>query len=327
MTDTTELQRTENDRFTKELEALIAEAEELRLNRMKQHRTRGFLAMNFGILFAVVGVGASGWYFLMEAEVLLSFAIILLSFVPTILLNIWAGKPIKAYARDHKLTFMPKLAKTLGGLSFHPQRGVSSKVIGKLAVIPAHDEYIAEDCFMGKYKGVKVIFSEATLLAKKRHDEPVFSGIFALLEIPQDVIEGHTIITSNQKMVKAYASTRWQSMAQVQVDVSEAAWDIFTVYSTEPEAAKSMVGERLLKELAEAGEIFDNAPVTAVLFGKKYIFLMIPNKEDMFEASNLFVPVTTTAQATKCKREIEQLLEIVDVFDLYKPLKKTQGSG
>ncbi|MBI1301366.1 MAG: DUF3137 domain-containing protein [Alphaproteobacteria bacterium] len=322
MTEPTELQRTEGERFTKELETLIAESEELRINRMRQHRTRSFLTMNLGILFAIIGVGASGWFFLMEAEMTKATLALLASFVPTIFLNIWAAKPIKAYSRDHKEIFMPKLAKTIGGLSFHPKRGVSSKVIEKLAVIPAHDEYIAEDCFMGKYKGVKVIFSEARLLAQKRHDEPVFTGIFALLEIPQDVIEGHTIITSNQKMVKAFATTRWQSMAKVQVDVSEPAWDIFTIYSTEPEAAKSLVGERLLKELAEAGQIFNDAPVTAVLFGKKYIFLMIPNKENMFEASNMFVPITTKAQATKCKKEIEQLLEIIDVFDLYQPLQK-----
>ncbi len=49
--------------------------------------------------------------------------------------------------------------------------------------------------------------------------------------------------------------------------------------------------------------------------------MMIPYDKDMFEASSLFVPVTTKKQAMQCKREIEQLLEIVDVFDLYKPVQ------
>ena len=318
-----ELNRVDDVKFKKELEKLINESEELRLNRMRQHRTRGFIAMNLSILSVLLGVAGFGWFFLMEAVLIPSILSIMASLFPPILLHIWAGKPIKSYLRDHKEIFMPKLAKTLNGLSFHPARGVSSKIIERLAVIPAHDIYNAEDCFMGKYKGVKVIFSEARLFSKRRKDEPVFDGIFVLLEIPEEVIEGHTIITANDRMVKAYANTRWKTMNQVHISVSNPEWDKFTIYSTKPEAAELMIGDRLIKELAEAGEIFDDSPLTAVLFSKKYIFMMIPYEQDMFEASNLFVPVTTKSQALQCKKEIEQLLEIIDVFDLYKPVETT----
>ena len=44
---------------------------------------------------------------------------------------------------------------------------------------------------------------------------------------------------------------------------------------------------------------------------------MIPYKGDMFEASNIHIPVATKQHAMQCKREIEQILEIIDVFDLY----------
>ena len=222
---------------------------------------------------------------------------------------------------EHKTVFMPKLAKALNGLSFHPSRGVSAKMIEKLAVIPAHDTYEAEDCFMGKYKGTKVIFSEARLKSKSRKDVPIFDGIFVLLEAPEDVFDGHTIITANDKMVKAYSKTRWKTMNEVHVNVSNPDWDKFTIYSTKPASAELLIGERLLKELAEAGAIFDNAELTAVLFSKKYVFMMIPYDKDMFEASNLFVPVTTTGQALQCKKEVEQLLEIIDVFDLYQKVE------
>ena len=314
------LGRVDERRFTKELDRLIKESEEMRLDRMKQHRTRGFIAMNFSILFILIGISAFGWFFLMEAQLFLPIVYLVLSLIPSILLNIWAGGPLKAYTRDHKEVFMPKLAKALNGLSYHPNRGVRAKTIEKLAVVPAHDTYEAEDCFMGTYKGVKVIFSEARLYSKSRKDAPVFDGIFVLLETPEDVFEGHTVITANDKMVKAYAHTRWKTMSQVHVSASDPDWDIFTVYSTKPESAELLIGDRLLKELAEAAEIFDKAPLTAVMFGKRYVFMMIPYDKDMFEASNLFVPVTTQAQALQCKKEVEQLLEIIDVFDLYQPM-------
>jgi hypothetical protein len=62
---------------------------------------------------------------------------------------------------------------------------------------------------------------------------------------------------------------------------------------------------------------FGDANLSAVLFRGKYIFMMIPHETDMFEASDLYVPVSTQRHALSCKKEIDQLLEMLDVFDLY----------
>lgn len=315
-----ELGRVDEERFKKNLDSLILEAEEMRLRRMKQNRTRAFISMNLGILSMLIGVGFFGWFFLFVGNITTAVLCVALSAVVPILLNFWTARPLKTYVKEHKTTFMPKLAKALNGLSFHPERGVNEKMLGKLAIIPAYDRYEAEDCFMGVYKGVKVIFSEARLHSRAHRDGPVFEGIFVLLEVPGDVIEGHTIITANDKMVKAYEKTRWKTMKKVYVSVSNPNWDRFQVFSTKPEAAELLVGERLLKELSEASDIFKQSPLSVAMFGKKFIFMMIPNDEDMFEPSNLFVPVTTNQHAMQCKKEIEQILEIIDVFDLYQPL-------
>lgn len=315
-----QIERVDQSRFSKEMDIVIKESEEMRIKRMMQHRTRGFVAMNTSIFFAFLGALGAGYLFLMLGQLFSAIAVLLLSFVPPIFLHIWAGKPIKTYKKEHKTIFMPKLAQTLNGLSFHAERGVSSKIINKLPVIPDHDIYRAEDCFMGEYKGVKVIFSEARLF-KKGREVPAFDGIFVLLETKEAVFEGHTIITADHNMVKQYESTRWKNLKKTHISVTNRDWDIFSIFSSKPESAELFIGERLIKELAEAAQIFDNAPLTAVLFGKKHVFMMIPYDKDMFEASSLFVPITTKDQVMRTKREIEQLLEIVDVFDLYEPLK------
>lgn len=317
-----DLTRVDDQRFGKALDDLIDEAEEMRMRRMRQHRARSFMAMNLGIFFVFLGVAGFGWYFLLQVQLIPALLCVAGSIIPSILLPVWVNSPLKTYVREHKTVFMPKLAKALNGLSFHNDRGVSAKILERLAVIPAHDRYVAEDCFMGTYKGVKVIFSEARLYSRMNRQAPVFDGIFVLLEIPGEPIEGHTIITANTKMVKAFAKTRWKTMQKVFVGVSNPAWDKFDIYATKPDVAELMVGDRLLKELSEAAAIFNDAPLTAVLFGKKYVFLMIPYEEDMFEPSDIHVPVTTKIQAMKCKKEIEQILEIIDVFDLYKPLQR-----
>lgn len=316
-----ELHRIEESRFDKDMELVIQESEEMRIKRMMQHRTRGFIAANLSILSMLIGVGGFGWYFLMEAQLVPAFSIFLLALVPPLLMGIWAKMPLKTYIKEYKTVFMPKMANALNGMSFHPSRGVSQKILGRLAILPAFDTYKAEDCFMGMYKGVKVIFSEARLYSKSHSEGAVFDGIFVLLETPEEVIDGHTIITANTKMVKAFSKTRWKKMNPVHVSVSNPKWDKFHIYSTKPDSAELMIGEKLIKELAETAEVFDNAQISASLFGKKYIFICIPYDKDMFEASNLFVPVTTKAQALKVKKEIEQLLEIIDIFDVYKPIK------
>jgi len=306
--------------FEKKLSNLIAEAEETRLNRMKSLRSRSVIGLNLNILFIFLGVLGFGWYFLVDIKPILAVICLIVSFTPSIFIHFWSKAPLKTYIKEHKTIFMPKLAEALHGLRYHEQRGVSAKILERLAVIPAHDRYEAEDCFMGKYKGIDIILSEARLYSKTNKQAPVFEGLFILLELPSAPIEGHTIITANHKMVKAYATTRWKTMQKTHISVSNPDWNLFEVYSTKPETAELMVGERLIKELAEAAIIFNKSPLTAVLFGKKYVFMMIPHDQDMFEASDIHTPVTTKQQAAKTKKEIEQLLEVIDVFDLYKPV-------
>ena len=272
------------------------------------------------IFFVLLGVCGFGWFFLMQLQILPAFLCVLVSVIPPVMMIGWVNAPLKTYVREHKTVFMPKLAKALNGLKFYPNRGVSKKILDHLHVLPAYHRYEAEDCFMGTYKGVKVVFSEARLYSRADPTGPIFDGIFVLLEIPGDPIEGHTILTSDLKMVKEYAKTRWKNLHKTHVSVSNPDWDIFEIYSTAPESAELMIGDKLLKELTEAAAIF-KTNLTAVLFANKYVFMMIPCEEDMFEPSNIHVPVTTKQHALQCKKEIEQLLEIIDVFDVYKPIQ------
>lgn len=314
-----ELRRQDDAGFAAEIENLIQESEALRLRRMQQHRSRGFMSMTLGIFSIVIGAGAFGWFLLVMADIALAVLSMMLAVALPAFLHFWAERPIQLYVLDHKREFMPKMAKVLGGLNFYPKRGISAEILAKTGVLPSHDAYSAEDCFMGKYRGVKVMFSEARLSSRRQKGGSVFSGVFVLLETSSKLIEGHTIITADPEMVKRYAGTRWKELQNVNIKTDNPDWGRFQVFSSNPESASLLVGERLLKELSEAADIFDNAPLTAVLFRGKYIFIMIPYARDMFEASNVYVPVTTKQHALQCKKEIEQLLEIIDVFDLYEP--------
>jgi hypothetical protein len=317
LTDLAALERVDDHRFTGAMDDVVRESEAMRLRYMKQHRGRGFLTMTLGMILALCGATAFGWYFLVQFDLARAVMCMIPAVLVPFILHGWSEAPLKHYIRDYKRVFMPKMAAALGGFKFNSDRGVPREVIGKTGVVPPHDSYSAEDCFLGNYKGVKVMFSEARLY-KRGHTGPVFQGIFVLLETPHKVFEGHTIITADRAMAQQSAATRWSKLTPVKIKVENPDWDRFLVYSDKPEDAALFVGEKLLKELSEAADVFNKALITAVMFRGKYIFMMVPNKGDMFEPSSVFVPVSTKQHALNCKKEIERILEIIDVFEIYK---------
>ncbi len=316
-TQINEISRGEEAKFRQEVDRLIEAAENSRLDFMRRYRGRHFLSLSVGLFIIVLGGSGFGWFLLMEANIIKAVASMAIAIAIPLFIYLWSEQPLKAYKRYYKNEFMKRMAHLLGGLKFHPYRGISAKILPKTGIIPAHDVYRAEDCFMGKYKGVKVLFSEARLTKKQNSLEPVFDGVFVLLEAPQKVFEGHTIITADKPMIRQYRDTRWKKLEPVTLDVGEAYQERFDVFSDKPDKAATFIHDPLLKELSEAADIFDKSPLTAVLFKGKYIFMAIPYEKDMFEASSIYLPVAMRDQAMTCKKEINQILEVIDVFEVF----------
>ncbi|MGQ0526867.1 MAG: DUF3137 domain-containing protein [Alphaproteobacteria bacterium] len=307
----------DESRITADLKAIVQESEDMRMNYMRSVQGRRFMTITFGMLAGLAAAGGFGWFFLMQYDLERALLCLVPAFVVPLLLHFWSERPIKRYRRDFKTEFMPRLAQALGGFRFHSQRGVSAKILAHTGIVPPHEPYKAEDCFLGVYKGVKVIFSEARLFTRKSR-EPVFRGLFVLLELPQSVFEGHTIITADHQMVKQWSLTRWRNLSPVKIESANPAWNRFTVYADKPDIAKILCGEKLLKELSEACDAFGGAMASAAFFGGKYMFMMVPEKKDMFEACEIHVPVTVRSYAADFRREIIRLLEIIDIFDIYR---------
>ena len=312
-----EVSRGQSPDFATRVDGLAHEAEAMRLTFMKKNRTRGFITMTVGLLSLTAGAAGFGWFLLVKFDILRAVGSMALAIVIPALMHFWSAGALKSYKKSYKREFLPRLAEALGGFKYHPERGIRRKVISKTGLVPAHDIYKAEDCFMGRYKGVKVLFSEARLRSKKSYQEPIFDGIFVLLEIPQAVIEGHTILTADQALYQKWRNTRWKKLQNVSLPSDNPDWEKFSAVSDTPESASLLIGERLLKELHEASEVFDDSPLSVAMFKGKFIFMMIPYSGDMFEPSNVHIPVATKQHAVQCKREIEQILEIIDVFDIY----------
>ena len=313
------IERQDAAAFERQVDALIQYGEQRRLHFMKKQDRRNMITIAITLLLVVCGAGAFGWFLLMEYDITKASLSMLASICIPLFLGAWTHAPIKQYKADYKKSFMPRMAKTLEGLNYYPSRGISMKMIARTGVIPAHNRYHAEDCFMGRYKDVKLMLSEARLYSRKKTDEPIFNGIFALVELSNEIIPGHIIITADKAMANSSAATRWQKLQPFALPAPQEASTSFVGYAESPQQAATVITESLVKELAETSLAFGNAALSAVFFGKKYIFLMIPCPGDMFEASEIYTPVTTRQHALKCKQEIDKILEMIDVFIAYAP--------
>ena len=322
-----EIKRIDDMHFADNIEKLLQYGEDMRLSAMKQQRTRGFIATTVGLISVVIGASGFGWYLLVEVMIARALGCILLGIVAAIGVYIWSTGSIRSYKKDYKKKFLPRLAKILGGFDYFEKRGINRQLLAKTGIVPAHEVYNAEDCFIGAYKGVNVMFSEARLGYKNKHLDAVFNGLFVLLETSSPLFKGHTIVTADKDMVKRNAGKRWKALQTVNIRVENPAWDRFVTVSNKPELAQKFVNDRLLKELSEASDIFDDSALSAVFFREKYIFLMIPYDGDMFEASDIHVPITTKRHAMRCKKEIEKILEVIDVFDLYDTKQENEVSA
>ena len=141
--------------------------------------------------------------------------------------------------------------------------------------------------------------------------------MFILLELSRPILEDRIVITGDKTLAHRYAQTRWKDLSRVAATTSNPDWNRFLIFSNHPANASSVTNEKLLKELSEASDIFGKAALSVSMFEEKYIFMMIPYFEDMFEASKFQEAITTRESAHMRRAEIDKLMEVIDVFDVY----------
>ncbi|MCK6418668.1 MAG: DUF3137 domain-containing protein [Alphaproteobacteria bacterium] len=297
-----------HDTYAQETQRLAQAAENLRLRHVRRLRTRHNIAITFSLLVAIASAGGFGWYLMMEGDLPRALACTALAAVVPPLLLAWAARPLADYRRAHKQKFMPQLARLLGGLTYRAQSGLNPSIIKAADIAPAFTRHDSEDCFTGTLNGVKVIFSEMRLF-DDQHVSPRFSGLCVLLESALDQrFSGHVVITDDP----AYEP----SLPAREFSFESPETTQFSLYAETPEAAQAVANPRLLKELAEAAARF-KAPVRASFFKGRYVLIMFTSHEDMFEPSDLLIPVRTANYGTRVRTEISRILEIIDVVGLY----------
>lgn len=292
-----------------EMNEMLRHAETSRVSFMRDYRNRENLFVGVMIFSALVGGLGFAWLFLMEGALFRGLLVLIAASIPAVLVGMWKKAPLDAYKKHYKDFVLPNIAKALGGLRYMPNRGIPEKVLSSTKIMPRFSRYHAEDCFKGKHKNTTIIFSEAKLYGD--NTDPIFDGLFVLLELPKKIHNGVSILTSDMKLASKV------SKKLKAIDLSDNAFALdLRAYSNDLGNAQLLSDKRLIKEIDEMIKLFDNAPSSLSFFGGRYVFFMIPYEVDMFEACDIRFPITTTSSIRRCAHEVTQIQSIIDIFDM-----------
>jgi hypothetical protein len=241
----------------------------------------------------------------------------------------WVTKPRREYAKAYKQEILPSLAKLFGNFTYNVDGRVPMHSMRSSKIVPRHDKYESEDYFMGEYMGVRIQFSEVDLKQKRRsknrtHYVSVFQGLAVLLDMKSKRFLGHTIIDHNKSKISEWFKERSLDLKRANL-VDPVFEDRFDVYTNDQVEARYLVDPTMIERLNGMYEEYNGNKMAAAFYDSKMLIL-IASKHNYFEPAQLEIPATDPRSILSMKKEIGEILSIVERLELYDPYEvRAQG--
>jgi hypothetical protein len=237
----------------------------------------------------------------------------------------WVTQPKRQYAKTYKKEFLPDIAKLFGNINYKADGKIDMHFLKPSKIIPNHDEYIAEDYFLGEYKGIELEFSEIKLKKEKGRprrkydltDATVFSGLAILLTIKNKRFYGHTILEKNKSALSEWL--REKSTGLERAEMSDPEFEaVFDAYTNDQVEARYLIDPIMIEKLN--GLYFEyNGKQMTVAFFDKQMLIMVSSDYNHFEPADIFTPATNPDSIIRMRHEVGQILSIIDRLSLYDP--------
>jgi hypothetical protein len=234
----------------------------------------------------------------------------------------WVTQPKREYIKAYKETMLPKIARLFGNLTYSFSQKIPMDVLKPSKIIPSHDSYNAEDFFTGSYKGTKISFSEIHLTerrgsGKNRRTVTTFKGLCILLAVPTRKFLGHTILERDKGKIMKWFTDKSRGLKHSNM-VDPEFEKLFDVYTNDQVEARYLVDPLMIEDLKALYEEYNGESMAASWYDKSML-IMIASKHNHFEPADITVPATSPETVLSLKREIGQILSIIDRLEMYKP--------
>ncbi|MEO1323185.1 MAG: DUF3137 domain-containing protein [Pseudomonadota bacterium] len=246
----------------------------------------------------------------------------------TVLGGIWAWVefPKWQYAQAYKREILPRIAKLFGDFSYDHNVQIEMDAMQPSKIVPRHSAYKSEDHFAGNYKAVGIQFSEIDLTEKSgKTERSVFSGLAILLTSGVKTFHGHTIIVKDQGRLKRWFKAQTGKLKRADL-VDPEFEQLFDVFTNDQVEARYLVDPRIMENLKSLFKDYDGKNLSAAFYDQ-YVLILIESSKDHFEPSGIHTPAIDEHALLAMRREIEQILSIIDHLSLYDRKARRRASS
>lgn len=236
----------------------------------------------------------------------------------------WVTQPKRQYAREYKRNILPDLVKIFGPFRYEVDGRIEMSRMEPSKIIPSHNRYETEDYFIGEYKGVGIEFSEITLKQRRRsgkrtHYVTVFKGLAILLDMKHKRFLGHTILDRNQARLAQWLKEKTSTLERANM-VDPEFEKIFDVYTNDQVEARYLIDPLMIERLKGLYTEYEGEKMASAFYDSKMLIL-IASKHNHFEPADLHIPATDPRSILNMKKEIGEILSVIDKLSLYDPKK------
>jgi len=304
--------------FLKHCRAELERLDDIRLGKLRSFEFRKKIAVPVGAVMTAVLMPVDYWLLSLKNN---DDNAVGLTILGLFLLWFWVKTPKRKYARAYKTRILPKIAALLGDFTYYINGQIKMEIMEPSKIIPYHSTYKSEDCFSGHYKGVHIHFAEIALtkqLGKNR--VTVFQGLAVLLTDGAKKFYGHTILTRDQNMVAKWFKKKTTNFKRANIGDPEFE-RLFDIFTTDQVEARDLIDPLIIESIKGLRKEYEADKMSAAFYDG-HVLILIGSSKKHFEPADIEIKSTNEYELLSLKREVAQILSIVDRLSLYDPRKR-----
>ena len=309
------MKHNEDDRsFLLKAEPKLKELEAIRLAKLKIFGWRKKMAIPIATVITPILGYIDYWLFIIQRGN--EEGVIGASAGGIALIWAWVTKPKRDYAKAYKTKLLPEIAGLFGEFTYNVKGKIPMKAMKPSKIVPRHSGYTSEDLFSGEYRGVGISFSEIKLAKQRgKRSKIVFNGLAVLLTHGTRKFQGHTILTKDQGKVGKWFKKQISNLKRANM-VDPEFERLFDVYTSDQTEARYLIDPLIIESLKGLYQEYNGKRLFAAFYDKQ-VLIMIESPENHFEPAAITVPATNEEELLSMKREVAQIISIVDRLSLY----------
>lgn len=314
-----DVREADDQKFLEESKAHLDALEDIRQEKFRVYSWRKRIAVPLAVILTPVLGFVDYWLLMLQAGDDRGAGVTLLVLGG---LYAWVTHPKRQYAKSYKEKILPKIATLFGDFRYDIAGRISLSKMQPSKILPRHDRYETEDYFAGQYKGVEIEFSEIDFKQRRRSKNrtyyvTVFKGLAILLDMKGKKFYGHTMLDKNRSKMTEWFKERSSDLKRAKL-VDPEFEKLFDVYTNDQVEARYLIDPVMMERLKCLQEEYEGEGMTAAYYDSKMLVL-IESKHNYFEPADLTIPATDPRSILNMKREVGEILSLVDRLDLYDP--------